>query len=448
MDGMIIFTQVGVKTGENDYVTGDTWRYFPQAQIVALDPDQPAGTLKELTADYYSAQSPEISFDGKYLLFAAQHKQNEPWQIWEMNLEDLKTRQVTSSRENCIDPAYLPDGRLIFSKSGVNDSLEAGHSLCTCNPDGSDIKRITFNPHTYFASNVLNDGRILTIGRQLYPEQGYPMFMILRPDGTKAEMFYKGNEGSTLTSGGWEVTNGKILFTESDKGNPEGGSLISISYNRPLHSRVNLTSEIKGDFRAVIPQYSGKLLVSYRKSETDRYALYEFDAENKILGDVIYSNNDFNILEAVVVEKHDRPKKLPSEVDVGVKTGLLLCQDINVLDMQSTGNASALPKACKIQVIGRDSTLGVVQVEEDGSFYFKVIADTPFKIQTLDEKGHVLQGPCSWIWLRPNERRGCVGCHEDHELVPVNRLSLAVKKPPVSIPVHMSKVTEKKISLE
>jgi hypothetical protein len=52
------------------------------------------------------------------------------------------------------------------------------------------------------------------------------------------------------------------------------------------------------------------------------------------------------------------------------------------------------------------------------------------------------------MWLRPNERRGCVGCHEDHELVPDNRVPLSVKKPPVKIPVHVVKVKEKTVELE
>jgi hypothetical protein len=76
------------------------------------------------------------------------------------------------------------------------------------------------------------------------------------------------------------------------------------------------------------------------------------------------------------------------------------------------------------------------------------MADKPFKIRTIDKDGNVLHGPCDWIWLRPNERRGCVGCHEDQEMVPENRVSLAVKKSPVVIPVHINKVVEKKVSLE
>jgi hypothetical protein len=127
---------------------------------------------------------------------------------------------------------------------------------------------------------------------------------------------------------------------------------------------------------------------------------------------------------------------------------LLLCQDINFLNPHSAGNISSRAKASRIEVLGIDSTLGIVQVEEDGSFYLKVMADKPFRIQTLDDNGQVLQGPCDWIWLRPNERRGCVGCHEDQEQAPENRIALSVKKPPVIIPVHISKVVEKKISLE
>ena len=448
MNGMIIVTQVQGKVHDANYITGDFWRYIPRTRIVALNPDKTAISVKVLTKEFFSARAPEISFDGMYLLFAAQQKENDPWQIWEMDLNHLKSRKVTSCKENCIDPAYLPGGRVVFSKSDVNDTLKAGHSLYTCNLDGSDTKRITYNPHAYFASSVLKDGRVLTIDRQLYPGPEDQMLLVLRPDGTKAQLFYKGNEGSELQGRFLETGNGRIVFIESDISSRKGGDIISISYNRPLHSRVNLTADIKGDFFAVYPLQSGKLLVSYRPSEADRYALYEFDPATRVLGKAVYGNSEFDELEAVVAEKHERPKKLPSEVDMGVKTGLLLCQDIHVLDLQSQHMPSAIPKAVGIEVLGIDSTLGVVQVEEDGSFYLKVMADKPFRIRTVDKNGQRLEGPCGWIWLRPNERRGCIGCHEDRELVPENKQPLSVKKPPVIIPVHINKIVEKKISLE
>ena len=268
MDGMIIFTQVNGIMHDTNNVTGDSWQYIPQARIVALDPDKPEG-LKVLTEGYFSARSPELSYDGTHLLFTARKKQNDAWQIWEMNFENSKIRHITSSTDNCIDPAYLPGGRLVFSRLTTNDTVKTVHSLYTCDLDGSDIKQITFNPNTYFASTVLKDGRVLTISRQIYPDQRDVMLMILRPDGTKEQLFYQGLKGSELHSRSWETKNGKIVFIESDNSDQQGGNVISINYNRPLHSRVNLSSGIKGDFCTISPLQSGKLLVSYRSSDSD-----------------------------------------------------------------------------------------------------------------------------------------------------------------------------------
>jgi len=64
-------------------------------------------------------------------------------------------------------------------------------------------------------------------------------------------------------------------------------------------------------------------------------------------------------------------------VDHQVKTGLLLCQDINFINEQMTDNFANAGKSLKIEVLGTDTTYGVVQVEEDGSFYLKVMAIYP-----------------------------------------------------------------------
>jgi hypothetical protein len=448
LEGMIIFSRVAGKVQDINYVTGNSWRYIPLSSIVSTDPEKPGSTLKVLTEGFYSARSPQISYDGKNMLFTAQQKQNDPWQVWEMNLTNSEIRQITTSQENCTDPDYLPDSRLVFSRLNVNDTLKAGHSLYTCNPDGSKLTRITFNPHTYFASSVLKDGRVLAINRQVFPENSDQSFVVLRPDGTKAELFYKGADGSTLISRIYETADGKIIFIESEKNNQNKRNVISISYNRPLHTWENLTSEINGDFNNAFPLPSGMMLVSWRPSETERYALYEFDPGKKILGKTIYSNPEYDVLEAVLVKRYDKPKKLPSEVDMGVKTGQLLCQDLNISDVSTTAIASSFTKAYQIEVMGIDSSLGVVKAEKDGSFYLKVMADKPFKLRKLDENGRVLGKSCDWIFIRPNERRGCVGCHEDHEMVPENSVPLAVKNLPVKIPVHIIKVKEKTVSLE
>jgi Hydrazine synthase alpha subunit middle domain len=438
----IILTRTGVKIGDSKFSAADSRKNTLRSEIVAIEP----GDLspKPLTASFYSARSPEISNDGRFMIFAGQKKQGDKWQIWETDLANLKTRQLTKLKTDCTDPAYLPLGRFLFTSHSTADSLKPNESIFTSNIDGSDLTRITYNPDMYAASSVLRDGRILTIGVQEFPETGDQKFMVMRPDGTKSELFYKSSNGSELSGRGLETDNGRIVFIESVKSNPGKGNLISVSYNNPMHSRLSLSSGIEGDFMAVCPEPSGKLLVSYRKKASERYALYEFDPENKSLGKPVYSNNDFDVLEVVEAVKHNRSRKLPSEVNAVIKTGLIMCQDVNVND-----DPVKIPdkKISKVEIMGIDSSMGIFKPSKDGSFYLKVIADKPFQIRTLDEMGNTVR-KCDWIWLRPNERRGCVGCHEDQDIVPDNRIPLAVKKAPVGIPVHINKMKEKMIDTE
>jgi hypothetical protein len=446
-EDIIILTRTAGKTENSNFFAADSQRNILRSEIVVIEPGNPDASPKLLTSSFYSARSPEISNDGQYMIFTGQKKEGDTWQIWETDLGNLKTRQLTELKTDCTDPAYLPLGRFLFTSHSATDSLKANESIFTSNIDGTDQKRITYNPSKYKASNVLSDGRILTIGVKEFPETGDQKFMVMRPDGTKSELFYKVSDSSELSGRGLETGNGRIVFIEAGKSDPGKGNLIEISYNRPLHSRLNLSAGIEGDFLAVCPEQSGKLLVSYRKTASDRYALYEFDPENKSLGKPIYSNNDFDVLEVVDVKKHIRPRKLPSEVNTVIKTGLIMCQDVNVEDDPMKISGDRLKKASKVEIMGTDSSMGIFKPSKDGSFYLKVIADKPIQIRTLNEEGKVIR-KCDWIWLRPNERRGCVGCHEDQDIVPDNRIPLAVKKAPIGIPVHVNKIKDKMIDTE
>lgn len=443
MEGKLIITLAPEKRDEINFITGESWRYVTGSRIAVLNPDKPS-SFKILTEKFYSACFPEVSYDGKNMLFAAQENEDDTWQIWEMKLSNRKTRKVISLKDNCVDPAYLPAGKLIFSKMTTNDTVKAVHCLYSANLDGSDIRQLTFSPQTNFAAAVLKDGRLLTITRQLYPGTKDPMLMVMRPDGTKADMFYMGRNSSRFIARPRETSDGRLVFIEAGS----KGDVVSIAYNRPLHTKINHSAIIDGDFNTVIPWQSEKYLVSYRSTDMERFSIYEFDPQSNSLGQNIFGNPKYDVLDLVIAQKYDRPKKLPSEVDMHVKTGLLLCQDINVTGYLSSKENHGYANVSMIEVLGVDSTLGVVPIEEDGSFQLKVLSDMPFKIRSLDENGNVVNGPCSWMWLRPNERRGCVGCHEDPEMVPVNRIPLAVKKDPVIIPVSITRIKEKEVELE
>jgi Hydrazine synthase alpha subunit middle domain len=76
--------------------------------------------------------------------------------------------------------------------------------------------------------------------------------------------------------------------------------------------------------------------------------------------------------------------------------------------------------------------IGEAPVEADGSFNLHVPANTPIELQILDSHGLSLAS-CSWIWVKNNEPRGCIGCHEDPELVPENQLVAAIAKPSLEL---------------
>lgn len=434
LDGMLVLTEIEGSLQNKDYVTGNSWRYLPKARIVSINYSNPNESLQVLTEDFFSACAPKISYDGLKMLFAAQQKENDIWQIWEMNLANLKAKQITNAAENCIDPDYLPGDRMVFSKSIQNSNFKSAQALFTSNLDGTEETQITYNPHTYFAPKILKDGRIASISKQLYPNEKEGSFMVMRPDGTKQELFYQTASGNHINSSVWETDKNEILFIESDTLNKATSNIIAINYNRPLHSRVNLSSEINGSFYSVSEIEKGKLLTTYRSSENENLALYEFDFENKKLGNAIYKDDKYQIVEAVAVKKHKRPRKLPSEVNADVKVALMVCQDINYSSSDIDENPAS--KATQLEILGMDSSMGVLNAEKDGSFYIRILADTPFRIQTLDEMGNVVNGPGSWLYLRPNERRGCVGCHQDNEMAPKNSQPLAVRKDPIVIPMH------------
>ncbi|MGQ8338591.1 HzsA-related protein [Sunxiuqinia sp. A32] len=448
IDGMIICTQVPVGQDEADFVSGKNWRYPLASRIVAIDLEEQDELPVVLTKEFSSARSPEVSYTGIRMIFSAKKTEKDVWQIWEMDLSNLKSRQITDGTDDCTDPAYIPGDRIVYSKKMENDSLKSGHALFTCKLDGTNEKRITYNPANYFASTVLMDGRVLTISRQQYPEIKESMFMVMRPDGSKQEMFYKGKVRSELLSRPLETGDGKIIFCENGGADQEN-SLLSIKYSRPLHSVSDLSGGFSGGLYGFFPMKIGEYLVSYRPSASDRYSLYRFNPVTNKPEELIFRDEEYDITEITRAEKRERPRKLPSEITESASVGLIMCQDINFSgDLNEMEEQVDPVLGVTMEVLGLNSSLGEVAVEPDGSFYLKVDANTPFRLQTLDKDGKVINGPSSWIYLRSNERRGCVGCHEDREQAPDNRQPMAIRKDPVRIGSSIQGTTHGTIDLE
>ncbi len=396
---------------------------FEGAKLITITPGKPGKSARQLTNDFESACAPSVSHEGRYLYFQGKKESGDPWQIWVMDLQKKSTKRVTDLPEDCLHPAALPDGTVVFSRSYQKDGIGFS-SLHSCKMDGSELARVTFNPTNDLHPSVLDEGRLLYLSQQQYPKSKPQKLLIMRPDGTKSELYHSGYMGQKPVSGGIESLDGHIYFVV------EGGSLSRVHHSRPLHTHENLSVNLKGKFAAVYPYLNSGLLVSYQAEGSGNYGLYEFDAEAPVL---LYEG-DKDVTDPVWISAlEERPKILPSAVNMDKSTGLLMSQNINHSMLPVNPDLKGDSVASRIRVVGVGGPLGEVEVEKDGSFYLVLDADTPVQIETLNSQGEIVHGPSDWINLRPNERRGCVGCHADNELAPDNTQPMAVKGAPVDL---------------
>jgi len=253
---------------------------------------------------------------------------------------------------------------------------------------------------------------------------------VMRPDGTKSEVYSRGSGELHPAGKATESAKGYVYFISS------GGKFSRLEHKRPLHTFENLSEGIAGSFASVIPFEENGCLVSYRSSEGEAYGLYRFNPDTRETPSLLYQGEADVTDPVLIAAMPERPRILPSAVNPELSTGLLMSQDINHSQLPVHPGISGDSLADRIRISSLEKELGVVEVKADGSFYVKMDSDTPFRIESLNKQGETVRGPSDWIYLRPNERRGCVGCHADPELAPKNFQPLAVKEDPVVLSVE------------
>lgn len=432
--GMLIFTAVPSDINLADHDLGIDGKYISQAKIISLEVHRHKKNVFLLSEGFYSARSPEVSYDGREMVFSGQRKGNDTWQIFVKNLETFEMKQITDCPVNCTDPAWLPDGRIVFSRLNEENKVGQLHVLYACDPDGSHMERLMFHPNSAVSSSVFQDGRILVVSEQKYPATRKKQLLTLRSDGTKSELYFESENKSIPASRGWESTDGKLYFVEKSADNMKIGWLVSVEHGHPLSSQKELSAEDQGNFHSLYPKSASQLLVSYQKAGRSTFGLYLFDIPSKKVTEEIYLNDEYHLIEPVIIRKRERPMRLPSIVDLTKEKGTLLCHNTDLSTIPVNGETDEEVKTDKVQVLGMDGLMGEVSVEKDGSFYIEIDADIPVRFQTINTAGEILRGPSGWVWVRPNEKRSCIGCHEDRELAPENKVPLALYSGMVSLP--------------
>jgi hypothetical protein len=455
----IVFTQVAPNANlQRGAGLADT---FLGAHLVRLSL---SGAVTDLTAGFHSAADPDVSWDGKKILFAGKKAAADLWQIYEMNADGTGARPVVNTPFNCREPVYQsmifylddpgPVPQISFvGSAGLEAEGESGAvwNLYSARFDGSGLRQLTYNPGQDLDPVMNEDGRLLYSSVERYSlawgRSGRTVLLGVNLDGSDGALL-SGDEGRQFKRMPAVTPSRQVVFVESDQPAPDGaGNLASVSLRRNLHSYKELTKPDDGLYAYPSLLSEDEVLVSKRPANSlGLYAIYRFDLKTNQAVE-LYGDPKHNAVQARLLAAHPMPVGRSSVVDEKEPTGKLFALGGFASDLPaSAGYDGKLVKRVRIlegvarqaagQAPARDLSpylvkrvLGEFDIEADGSFHAQVPANTPIQVQTLDSNGLALR-TCAWIWVKNKAKRGCIGCHEDGELSPENVFSDAVGKPP------------------
>ncbi len=459
----LIFVQIPAQSSpyqKSFYLPDD--RYVDGMRIVCHQATDPPEKLVVLTPEFFSACDPAVSFDGQQILFAGKKNQGDAWQIWRMNHDGGAKTRLTHSKGDCVSPLYvgslfhlndaLPTDQIAYLSSESGWINESGSGSCfsiySAQLDGSHSTRITYNLSSDFSPDVLPNGRLVYSSWK--KSSGYGL-MAINNDG--ADMLpYFVDHSSTLYLDMVHIADsaGRAYMIASD---PTlwlgGGDLAYVTLRRPLHSYQTLSHENGGLFHSPCATPDGGLIASYRKNDPQQcFSLYQINPGNGQRIKQLYSAENWHCVDAQVLAPHAKVKGRSSVVNLEKDTGVFFC--LNVYESQFPKIKELAPGTVKrmrvieglpllsendnnqapprIDASTPQRILGVVPVEADGSFHIEIPSHIPVRFQLLDEHGLSVAEQRSWTYVMPREWRGCIGCHEDRELAPPNRLVQALAK--------------------
>jgi len=249
------------------------------ADLYVKDRASPSSLAINVTGDLMqglaAVRDVEISYDGSTVIFAmrgpvdenlALDDEGQPtWNIWEYSFDtELLQRviigDVTAEIGHDIAPAYLPDGRIIFTSTRQRrsnailidelkpqfqaqdeDLNEAAFLLHVMDADGSNIQQVSFNQSHDMDPTVLASGQVVfSRWDHAGPNNAVNLYR-MNPDGSQLELLYGQNSHDTGTNGETiqftqprELQNGQIMTLIRPFTNSNGGGDI-ISINTPVY---------------------------------------------------------------------------------------------------------------------------------------------------------------------------------------------------------------------
>ncbi len=169
--------------------------------IVGLNPDDPNNVKTDvLEGRYGSFWRPDVSFDGKKLLFSFQPHNEKSFHLYECNIDGSGLKQLTFGDYDDLDPVYCPDGKIVFCSSRQHSYVRCmpmthSFAMSRCDADGKNIYVTSANGEPEYLPSVMNDGRVI-FTRWEYTDKALWRVQSLwtcNPDGTNTQIFW-GNQ--------------------------------------------------------------------------------------------------------------------------------------------------------------------------------------------------------------------------------------------------------------
>ena len=169
------------KPGGGLFVLSNPFGGNPKLTNVLADSVVESGRLKGDNLTEGSFLSPELSWDGKTILFAySQAKAWEKYQgkeayewspeisyhIFKVGIDGKGLVQLTDGSTNDFDPCFLPDGRVVFISERRGGYLRCGrhcpvYTMYSMETDGSDIICMSFHETHEWHPSIDNDGMLV-----------------------------------------------------------------------------------------------------------------------------------------------------------------------------------------------------------------------------------------------------------------------------------------------
>lgn len=397
----------------------DAIQFAPGGDLMMLERASPSARLINLTESYTRGEGdvvePELSYDGSKVLFSMRGPDDSSFHIFEMELTTRTLRRIIpddaiADGGDDLGPAYLPDGRIVFSSNRQTRSKELliaddtdpytyldeyerepATVLHVMNADGSGIRQISFNQSHDRNPTVLQSGEIMFArwdhvgGRNHFP------IFTANPDGTNIFVRYGAFSPGNSFLQPREMPDGTVMTSLMPlSGTHLGGALMGIDIKRFSEHDQPASPEITGfgqkqltldnvDFdtrdelapfgryTSPYPLWDGshRALVSWSPSRptievdpmtgeaetvegTPLYGVYMFDLDRKTLRPVLIPKEGWAYVDAVAVQRRPVPNAIPDKP----LNADLAAQGMGLLNIKSVYDTDGLDLMGDASLIG------------------------------------------------------------------------------------------------